>query len=184
MTTSVLFHFHTCHSLSCSLCNLESIAAVYVSFMYRMHVHQACVVHVSISSRLCLCIVFCTVIQALMNFRRKSTVGWSIGNILLDFTGGVLSMLQMFLIAYNTGMVVTHQCLDSIVRATYVPYLFMNWQKLSWPGLNCGPHSNKHLSSVDCLADKREDYQNSSVLHCLPHLYPVYTHEQIYRWMN
>jgi cystinosin len=28
-------------------------------------------------------------------------VGWSIGNILLDFTGGMLSMLQMFLIGYN-----------------------------------------------------------------------------------
>jgi len=41
-----------------------------------------------------------------MNFRRKSTVGWSIGNILLDFTGGMLSMLQMFLIAYNTGMLI------------------------------------------------------------------------------
>ena len=39
-----------------------------------------------------------------MNFRRKSTVGWSIGNILLDFTGGILSMMQMFLISYNTGM--------------------------------------------------------------------------------
>jgi len=39
--------------------------------------------------------------QAFMNFRRKSTVGWSIGNILLDFTGGTLSMLQMFMIAYN-----------------------------------------------------------------------------------
>jgi cystinosin len=40
--------------------------------------------------------------QAWMNFRRKSTVGWSIGNILLDFTGGTLSILQMCLIAYNT----------------------------------------------------------------------------------
>ncbi|XP_059219069.1 cystinosin homolog isoform X1 [Stomoxys calcitrans] len=39
--------------------------------------------------------------QALMNYRRKSTVGWSIGNILLDFTGGTLSMLQMILNAYN-----------------------------------------------------------------------------------
>lgn len=39
--------------------------------------------------------------QAYMNFRRKSTVGWSIGNILLDFTGGSLSLLQMFLLAYN-----------------------------------------------------------------------------------
>ncbi|XP_011199089.2 cystinosin homolog isoform X3 [Bactrocera dorsalis] len=39
--------------------------------------------------------------QALMNYRRKSTTGWSIGNILLDFTGGLLSMLQMILNAYN-----------------------------------------------------------------------------------
>ncbi|XP_055698215.1 cystinosin homolog isoform X2 [Phlebotomus papatasi] len=39
--------------------------------------------------------------QALMNYRRKSTVGWSIGNILLDFTGGILSMLQMMLNAHN-----------------------------------------------------------------------------------
>ncbi|KAL7729227.1 hypothetical protein ACLKA6_009684 [Drosophila palustris] len=39
--------------------------------------------------------------QALMNYRRKSTVGWSIGNILLDFTGGTLSMLQMILNAHN-----------------------------------------------------------------------------------
>ncbi|OWA51055.1 Cystinosin [Hypsibius exemplaris] len=39
--------------------------------------------------------------QAWMNFRRKSTVGWSIGNVLLDFTGGVLSLAQLFVIAYN-----------------------------------------------------------------------------------
>ncbi|KAH8292530.1 hypothetical protein KR054_011434, partial [Drosophila jambulina] len=39
--------------------------------------------------------------QALMNYRRKSTVGWSIGNILLDFTGGTLSMLQMILNGHN-----------------------------------------------------------------------------------
>jgi cystinosin len=39
--------------------------------------------------------------QAVMNYRRQSTVGWSIGNILLDFTGGMLSMLQMILDSYN-----------------------------------------------------------------------------------
>lgn len=39
--------------------------------------------------------------QAVYNYRRKSTSGWSIGNILLDFTGGMLSMLQMILNAYN-----------------------------------------------------------------------------------
>ena len=38
-----------------------------------------------------------------MNFRCKCTVGWSIGNVLLDFTGGTLNILQMFLISYNYG---------------------------------------------------------------------------------
>ncbi|KAJ7527814.1 hypothetical protein O6H91_16G072500 [Diphasiastrum complanatum] len=33
--------------------------------------------------------------QAWMNFKRKSTVGWSIGNILLDLSGGVANLLQM-----------------------------------------------------------------------------------------
>jgi len=49
--------------------------------------------------------LFITVIkyipQAYMNYKRKSTDGWSIGNILCDFTGGSLSILQMFLKAYN-----------------------------------------------------------------------------------
>lgn len=49
--------------------------------------------------------LFITVIkympQAYMNYKRKSTDGWSIGNILLDFTGGSLSIMQMFLKAYN-----------------------------------------------------------------------------------
>ncbi|CAF0970262.1 unnamed protein product [Didymodactylos carnosus] len=39
--------------------------------------------------------------QVYFNYRRKSTVGWSIGNILLDFTGGAFSLLQMFMLAYN-----------------------------------------------------------------------------------
>ncbi|CAG8787723.1 11242_t:CDS:2, partial [Dentiscutata erythropus] len=40
--------------------------------------------------------------QVYLNFRRKSTVGWSIYNILLDFTGGTLSTFQLFLDAYLT----------------------------------------------------------------------------------
>ena len=39
--------------------------------------------------------------QAYLNFRRKSTFGWSIGTILLDLTGGFLSIGQMFVLAYN-----------------------------------------------------------------------------------
>jgi cystinosin len=33
--------------------------------------------------------------QVILNYGRKSTVGWSIWNILLDFTGGILSILQV-----------------------------------------------------------------------------------------
>lgn len=33
--------------------------------------------------------------QALLNYRLKSTVGWSIENILLDLTGGILSLAQL-----------------------------------------------------------------------------------------
>ena len=33
--------------------------------------------------------------QAYVNYRRKSTVGWSISQILLDFSGGILSILQL-----------------------------------------------------------------------------------------
>lgn len=30
-----------------------------------------------------------------LNYKRKSTVGWSLANVLLDFTGGSLSMVQI-----------------------------------------------------------------------------------------
>lgn len=39
--------------------------------------------------------------QAFMNYQRKATTGWSIHNILLDFTGGVFSIAQMLFLAYN-----------------------------------------------------------------------------------
>ncbi|ETN70769.1 putative cystinosin [Necator americanus] len=41
--------------------------------------------------------------QMYFNFRRKSTVGWSIGNVLLDFTGGTLDILQMVLQCINAA---------------------------------------------------------------------------------
>ena len=33
--------------------------------------------------------------QVIANFRRKSTIGWSITQQLLDFSGGLLSLLQL-----------------------------------------------------------------------------------------
>ncbi|KAG7276105.1 hypothetical protein CRUP_026193, partial [Coryphaenoides rupestris] len=41
--------------------------------------------------------------QAHMNYRRKSTVGWSVGNVMLDFIGGSFSILQMILQSYNNN---------------------------------------------------------------------------------
>lgn len=38
-----------------------------------------------------------------MNFRRKSTVGFSIGNILLDFLGGVTNYGQMVVQSVDQG---------------------------------------------------------------------------------
>ena len=35
------------------------------------------------------------------------------------------------------------------------------------------PSSRRHLSCDDCVKDKREDYQNCSVLYCVPELYTV-----------
>ncbi|KAJ2237302.1 hypothetical protein IWW45_001056 [Coemansia sp. RSA 485] len=43
--------------------------------------------------------------QVWINYRRKSTAGWSIHNILLDFTGGVLSFTQLFMDAFRLGTV-------------------------------------------------------------------------------
>ncbi|CAG8698754.1 4791_t:CDS:2, partial [Acaulospora morrowiae] len=41
--------------------------------------------------------------QLYLNFERKSTIGWSIHNIILDFTGGMLSIVQLALDAYATN---------------------------------------------------------------------------------
>ena len=43
-------------------------------------------------------------IQAIFNFRRKSTDGFSIGNILLDFLGGVTNYAQMAVQSIDQGM--------------------------------------------------------------------------------
>ena len=41
--------------------------------------------------------------QVYLNWVRKSTYGWSISNILLDFTGGSFSFLQIFIDWINKG---------------------------------------------------------------------------------
>ncbi|GFR72800.1 cystinosin-like [Elysia marginata] len=41
--------------------------------------------------------------QVLLNYRRKSTEGWSVHNVLLDFFGGWISLIQMFIDATASG---------------------------------------------------------------------------------
>ena len=41
--------------------------------------------------------------QVYLNWKRKSTVGWSLENVLLDFTGGTFSFIQIFLDAIAQG---------------------------------------------------------------------------------
>ena len=41
--------------------------------------------------------------QAFWNFRRKSTFGWSIGVSLFDLVGGVFSLIQMVILAWDHG---------------------------------------------------------------------------------
>lgn len=63
--------------------------------------------------------------QAFMNYRRKSTSGWSIGNVLLDFTGGWLSILQMLINAYNYGNSVVVWTQRTAIKNTFVSLLLL-----------------------------------------------------------
>ncbi len=42
--------------------------------------------------------------QVYLNYTLKSTVGWSIINVLLDITGGILSLFQLFLDAIRLNV--------------------------------------------------------------------------------
>lgn len=57
------------------------------------------------------CKVFMSLIkhipQVISNFRRKSTVGWNIHNIILDFTGGAFSFGQNFVDYLNESFAIT-----------------------------------------------------------------------------
>ena len=41
--------------------------------------------------------------QVYLNYKRKSTVGWSLENVMLDFAGGSLSLIQSALLSIALG---------------------------------------------------------------------------------
>jgi hypothetical protein len=63
-----------------------------------------------------------------MNFRRKSTIGWSVGNILLDLTGGVLNFCQMGVQSIDQRKL--HLSFDFTPMVLYCTRLFSSLNKL------------------------------------------------------
>lgn len=41
--------------------------------------------------------------QVYMNYLLKSTVGWHVQNVILDFAGGILSIAQLLMDAFSSG---------------------------------------------------------------------------------
>lgn len=80
--------------LSTILLSLSSILAAFggISILFLIYLFSYVKLSVSIIKY---------IPQAVMNYRRKSTDGWSIGNILLDLSGGILSFIQMIFLAMN-----------------------------------------------------------------------------------
>mmetsp|Transcript_7835 Transcript_7835/g.8968 ORF Transcript_7835/g.8968 Transcript_7835/m.8968 type:complete len:294 (+) Transcript_7835:1-882(+) len=74
---------------------LEGLAGIHIPFnfnAFRMSGYGKAIITL---------VKFCP--QVYLNYKRKSTVGWSIFNIMCDFTGGVFSILQEFIDYVHKG---------------------------------------------------------------------------------
>ena len=63
--------------------------------------------------------------QFYWNYKRKSTVGWSIMNIMLDFTGGLFSFVQMALERINGPIEINAVKLALSILVMFYDVLFM-----------------------------------------------------------
>eukprot|EP00457_Paulinella_chromatophora_P014024 gb/GEZN01014395.1/.p1 GENE.gb/GEZN01014395.1/~~gb/GEZN01014395.1/.p1 ORF type:complete len:294 (-),score=36.86 gb/GEZN01014395.1/:36-917(-) len=81
--------------------------------------------------------------QAYLNYCNRSTVGWSIGNILLDFTGGILSFAQEFVDAYrqNDWTLFSHNVPKLLLALLSISFdlLFMTQHYILYPS-RTDPH--------------------------------------------
>lgn len=69
-----------------------------------------------------------------MNFRRKSTVGWSIGNILLDLLGGILNFGQMGVQSIDQGVlhVSYRKCSKRFLVVVFIFLIKLNIVQIHW----------------------------------------------------
>lgn len=98
--------------------------------------------------------------QMILNFRRRSTKGWSIWNILLDFTGGTLSDLQLIMdcadIGDWTGITGNVAKLGLGSVSVVFDLIFMVQHYVLYPG-NCDPTTSDVIAlyeeeEIDTLA--------------------------------
>ncbi|SCV72195.1 BQ2448_4889 [Microbotryum intermedium] len=100
--------------------------------------------------------------QAYLNYKRKSTIGWSIENILLDFTGGVLSLAQLVLdswldsdwraITGNPGKLFLSIGFDIVFLLQHYVWYRHSTQSLLEAGLN-NPNDDDGLEREDPRID-------------------------------
>lgn len=97
ISSSQSYHVARC-SIQLQLHQVINYAQIFATSKCTLYPFQ--VVHLIIQWNL---IVLLHFLKVYMNCQRKSTAGWCIGTVFLDFVGGILSMLQMILDAYNHG---------------------------------------------------------------------------------
>jgi cystinosin len=106
--------------------------------------------------------------QLYLNHKRKSTEGWSIDVVLLDFTGGLLSTAQMFLDAAasgNWGFVLGNPVKFGLgIISIVYDVAFMLQHYVLYPDADFGGHRYRRLK--DGEADERgyEDCSNGDQL--------------------
>lgn len=62
--------------------------------------------------------------QAFLNYSRKSTIGWNIWGVILDFSGGILSLMQLVLDCWNLG--------DFSGITGDIPKFLLSWLSISF----------------------------------------------------
>ncbi|KAJ4962044.1 hypothetical protein NE237_021954 [Protea cynaroides] len=105
--------------------------------------------------------------QAIMNFGRKSTEGWSIGNILLDLLGGVMNYAQMTMQSIDQGSWVNFygnigKTLLSLV-SVFFDLLFMFQHYVLYPSNKNIDSSNVDLESAAPLVKSSNPSQAETI---------------------
>ena len=121
---------------------------------------------------MCWCKVFISLIkyipQVISNYKRKSTIGWNIHNILLDFTGGTFSFGQNIIDSFRDEFSVTSEGQPKALNVAkfalsfisiFFDIIFMTQHYILYKNSNSDLGQNKNKidnDTVDKLLSNRE----------------------------